>query len=153
MLRRGVFYIAPQQADGCGATNPKIDSPAQLVDATRTGRAMATRFIYVTAANPEQAKSIGEALVAERLAACANILAPMASIYRWQGKIRHDTEAVLIAKTRADLVERVIARVRALHTYTVPCVVSLAIEAGNPDFLQWIADETAPASAAPSGGA
>lgn len=109
---------------------------------------MATRFIYVTAANPEQAKAIGEALVAERLAACANILTPMASIYRWQGKIQHDTEAVLIAKTRAELVEQVIARVRALHTYTVPCIVSLAIEAGNPDFLQWIADETTPAPGA-----
>ncbi len=109
---------------------------------------MATRFIYVTAANPEQAKAIGEALVAERLAACANILAPMASIYRWQGKIQHDTEAVLIAKTRADLVEQVIARVRALHTYTVPCIVSLAIDAGNPDFLDWIANETTQAPGA-----
>ena len=107
---------------------------------------MATRFIYVTAANPEQAQAIGEALVAERLAACANILAPMISIYRWQGKIQHDTEAVLIAKTRADLVERVIERVRELHSYTVPCVVSLAIEQGNPAFLQWIADETAGAA-------
>jgi periplasmic divalent cation tolerance protein len=110
---------------------------------------MATRFIYVTAANPEQAKTIGEALVSERLAACANILAPMASIYRWQGKIQHDTEAVLIAKTRAELVERVIARVKALHSYTVPCVVSLPIEQGNPDFLGWIEAETAPAGAGP----
>jgi len=109
---------------------------------------MAIRFIYVTAANPEQAKTIGEALVAERLAACANILAPMASIYRWEGEIRHDTEAVLIVKTRAELVERVIARVRELHSYTVPCIVSLVIEAGNPAFLKWIADETA---AAPAG--
>ena len=105
---------------------------------------MATRFIYVTAATPEQARQIGEALVEERLAACANILAPMASIYRWEGKIQRDTEAVLIAKTQAALVDKVIARVRALHSYTVPCVVSLAIEAGNPDFLDWIERETAP---------
>lgn len=107
---------------------------------------MATRFIYVTAANPEQARKIGEALVEERLAACANILAPMQSIYRWEGKVQHDTEAVLIAKTRADLVKKVIARVRALHSYAVPCVVSLAVEAGNPDFLDWIARETAPSA-------
>jgi periplasmic divalent cation tolerance protein len=106
---------------------------------------MSTRFIYITAANSEQARKIGEALVEERLAACANILAPMQSIYRWEGKIQHDTEAVLIAKTQAALVDKVIARVRALHSYTVPCVVSLAIEAGNPDFLDWIARETAPA--------
>lgn len=109
---------------------------------------MATRLLYVTAANAEQAKTIGEVLVQERLVACVNILAPMSSIYWWQGQIQRDTEAVLIAKTRAELVERVIARVKALHSYTVPCVVSLAIEQGNPAFLQWIADETAPAQGA-----
>ena len=107
---------------------------------------MATRFICVTAANAEQAHEIGEALVDERLVACANILAPMRSIYRWEGKVRRDTEAVLIAKTRGELVEKVIARVRELHSYTVPCVVSLAVEAGNPDFLDWIARETAPSA-------
>jgi periplasmic divalent cation tolerance protein len=103
---------------------------------------MATRFLYVTAANAEQAKTIGEALVRERLVACVNILAPMSSIYWWQGEVQRDTEAVLIAKTRVELVERVIARVKALHSYTVPCVVSLAIEQGNPDFLGWIEAET-----------
>jgi periplasmic divalent cation tolerance protein len=110
---------------------------------------MTARFLYVTAANADEAKTIGVALVQERLVACANILGPIASIYWWQGKIQHDSEAVLVAKTRADLVERVIARVKALHSYTVPCVVSLAIEQGNPDFLRWIAAETAPAGAQP----
>jgi len=113
---------------------------------------MGMRFLYVTAANAEQAKTIGEALVQERLVACANILAPISSIYWWQGKVQHDTEAVLVAKTRADLVQQAIARVKALHTYTVPCVVSLAIEEGNPDFLSWIETETSglpPAEAKP----
>ncbi len=110
---------------------------------------MTARFLYVTAANAEEAKAIGEALVQERLVACANILGPIASIYWWQGKVQQESESVLIAKTRSDLVERVIARVKALHSYTVPCVVSLAIEQGNPDFLRWIAAETAPAEAQP----
>jgi periplasmic divalent cation tolerance protein len=110
---------------------------------------MASRFLYMTAANPEEARKIGEALVQDRLVACVNILAPMSSIYWWQGAVQRDTEAVLIAKTEAALVERVIARVKALHGYTVPCIVSLAIEAGNPDFLRWIADETRPAGDAP----
>ena len=103
---------------------------------------MSTRFLYITATNTEEARTIGETLVAERLVACANILAPMSSIYWWQGRIQRDTEAVLIAKTRAELVDRAIARVKALHSYTVPCVVSLAIEQGNPDFLGWIEAET-----------
>ena len=110
---------------------------------------MTTRFLYVTAANADEAKTIGEALVKERLAACANIIGPVASIYWWQGQMQRDSEAVLIAKTRADLVERVVARVKALHSYTVPCVVSLAIEQGNPDFLRWIEAETSGAGGKP----
>ncbi len=106
---------------------------------------MTTRFLYVTTANADEAKTIGEALVAERLVACVNILGPIASIYWWQGKVQRDSEVALIAKTRGDLVDRVVARVKALHSYTVPCVVSLAVENGNPDFLRWIAAETAPA--------
>lgn len=105
---------------------------------------MNARLLYVTAPNVAEAERIGEALVQERLVACANILGPIASIYWWQGKVQRDAEAVLIAKTRADLVERVVARVKELHSYTVPCVVSLAIEQGNADFLSWIAAETAP---------
>ncbi len=108
---------------------------------------MTARLLYVTAPNVAEAERIGEALVQERLVACANILGPIASIYWWQGKVQRDAEAVLIAKTRADLVERVVARVKELHSYTVPCVVSLAIEQGNADFLRWIAAETAPAGA------
>jgi periplasmic divalent cation tolerance protein len=107
--------------------------------------AMTMRFLYVTASNADEAKEIGEALVQERLVACANILGPIASIYWWQGRVQRESEAVLVAKTRAELVEHVIARVKALHSYTVPCIVSLPIEQGNPDFLGWIAAETAEA--------
>lgn len=104
---------------------------------------MTTRFLYVTAANGDEARKIGEALVQERLVACANIFAPIASIYWWEGRVRRDSEAVLIAKTRVELVASVVARVKALHSYAVPCVVSLPIEQGNPDFLRWIEAETA----------
>lgn len=108
---------------------------------------MEARFLYVTAPNADEARAIGETLVQERLVACANVLGPISSIYWWQGQVQHETEAVLIAKTRADLVERVVARVKALHSYTVPCVVSLPIDQGNPDFLRWIGAETTPAGA------
>ena len=107
---------------------------------------MAAQMIYVTAASPEQAQAIAEALVQERLVACANVIAPVSSVYWWQGRVQRDTEAVLIAKTRAERVDQIIARVRELHSYTVPCVVSLPIEQGNPAFLQWIEVETRPAA-------
>ncbi len=103
---------------------------------------MDLRFVYMTAATREEARRIGRALVEERLAACVNILPGMNSLYWWQGAVQDEQETVLIAKTRAALVERLSERVRALHSASVPCVVALAIEGGNPAFLQWIVDET-----------
>lgn len=99
-------------------------------------------LIYVTAPSAEEALKLGRALVGERLAACANVLPGMESVYWWEGKLAEDSEAVLILKTRADLVEALTERVRALHPYTCPCVVALPIASGNPAFLEWIGEET-----------
>lgn len=104
---------------------------------------MDVRLLYITAGSRDEAKKIGRALVEARLAACANIIDGMDSIYWWQGKLTEDREAVLIIKTRADLVSAVTARIKALHSYTVPCVVALPILDGNPDYIDWIGQETA----------
>jgi periplasmic divalent cation tolerance protein len=102
-------------------------------------------LIYMTAGSEQEAKGLGRTLVEERLAACANVLPGMTSIYWWEGQAQHDQEVVLIAKTRADLVDALTERVLELHSYSCPCVVALPIEGGNPAFLQWIVDETAEA--------
>ena len=99
-------------------------------------------FAYITAGSPDEAARIGRALVEERLAACVNILPGMTSIYRWEGAVETAAEAVLIAKTRADLFERLTARVRELHSYAVPCVVELRVGRGNPDYLDWLQRES-----------
>ncbi|MGE0658623.1 MAG: divalent-cation tolerance protein CutA [Reyranellaceae bacterium] len=99
-------------------------------------------FVYVTTATIEQARAIGRRLVEDRLAACANVLPGIESIYRWQGAIETAQESVLILKTRAALVDQLAARVRELHTYDCPCVVALPIVAGNPAYLRWIETET-----------
>ena len=99
-------------------------------------------FAYMTASSPEEARRLGRALVEARLAACVNILDRMTSLYWWQGKIEEGNEAVLIAKTTRDKLEALTAKVKALHSYTVPCVVGLPIVGGNADFLGWIAAET-----------
>lgn len=101
------------------------------------------RFIYITTGSQAEARKIATALVAERLAACANIIPGMRSIYRWEGKIEEAEETVLIAKTSKDRVPALIERVRALHSYDCPCVVSLAVEDGNPEYLDWLAAQTA----------
>jgi periplasmic divalent cation tolerance protein len=106
---------------------------------------MAVFFCYVTAGSRDEALSIGRTVVQERLAACANVVDGMTSIYWWQGALEQAVEAMLILKTRAELVERLIERIRQLHSYDCPCVVALPVAAGNPDYLDWIARETAPA--------
>jgi len=102
---------------------------------------MAAIFIYMTAGNKAEAQKIAKALVEHRLAACVNILENMQSIYRWEEEIQEDTEVVLIAKTTARLVSELIEKVKSLHSYDCPCIVSLPILDGNPPFLNWIHDE------------
>ncbi|MCX8102610.1 MAG: divalent-cation tolerance protein CutA [Geminicoccaceae bacterium] len=103
---------------------------------------MELRWCWVTCATREEAERIGRAVVEARLAACANILPGIASIYHWQGGIESSEEVGLVLKTRADLVDALVAAVRALHSYTVPCVVALPIGEGNPDYLAWLVAET-----------
>ena len=106
---------------------------------------MELRFVYITTQNSEEARRIGRALVEERLAACVNILDGMHSIYWWEGEIQDDRETVLIAKTRDALLPALIERVKALHSYSCPCVVALPIIAGNPEYLAWLREEARPA--------
>ena len=101
------------------------------------------RVLYVTAASRDEALSIGRALVEERLAACANVLPGLTSLYWWEGRMGRAEEAVLILKPRAELVEAATEKVQALHAYTCPCVVVLPVEGGNPDYLDWLRRETA----------
>ncbi len=106
-------------------------------------------LLYITASGPEEAERLGRTLVEERLAACANIIPGMRSIYWWQGTLETAAETVLILKTREELVAAATGRVKALHSYSCPCVLSLPVAAGNPAYLQWLRDETR--SAPPEG--
>ena len=103
---------------------------------------MSYSLIYITAADAEEAKALGRALVEARLAACANVLPGIVPIFRWEGEVQEGSEVALIAKTRAALVDKVIEFVKERHSYDCPCVVALPIEKGNPAFLDWIAEET-----------
>ena len=103
---------------------------------------MKLNLVYVTTKDKDEARRIGRALVESRLAACVNIIDGVNSIYWWEGEVQDETEAVLIAKTKEALVPELIEKVKALHSYSCPCVVSLPIQDGNPDFLSWIESET-----------
>jgi len=101
-------------------------------------------LVYMTAGSHDEAVRIGHDLVAERLAACVNVLGPMTSVYEWQGRTQEDTEVAFLAKTRRAQVDALTARVKALHSYDCPCVVVLPIDGGNPAFLQWLGEQTTP---------
>ena len=103
---------------------------------------MAQTLIYVTAGSRDEALAIARELVNSRLAACANILAGTTSVYHWEGEVCEEEEVSLILKTRDDLVERLVEKVKDLHSYDCPCVVSLPISGGNAAFLEWIDAET-----------
>ena len=100
--------------------------------------------VCVTAPSRAEAEAISRALVEARLAASVNIVPAVSSFYWWEGALREGDEAMLWAKTRSDLVEPLTAKVKALHSYTCPCVIALPITGGNPDYLAWIDAETSP---------
>jgi periplasmic divalent cation tolerance protein len=98
-------------------------------------------LIYITARDTSQARDIGRYLVESRLAACANIFDGMNSMYIWQGQFQDDQEAVLIAKTTQARMKALIEAVKERHDYECPCIVAMPITEGNPDFMNWIADQ------------
>jgi periplasmic divalent cation tolerance protein len=98
------------------------------------------RIILSTAASREEADRIANALVERRLAACVNVVGPMASVYRWQGKVEKADEFLLLIKTSAARFPEVAAAIRELHSYDVPECIELAVTAGSDAYLTWIAD-------------
>lgn len=103
---------------------------------------MGHRLVYVTAPGMDEAQALARLAVERRLAACANILPGMRSLYWWQGRMESAEEVVLLLKTTEALVEVLMQALTDAHSYDCPCVVSLPIESGNPAFLQWIEEET-----------
>jgi periplasmic divalent cation tolerance protein len=88
---------------------------------------MKVHLIYMTAGNKEEAKTIGKELITSGLAACVNIVDNMNSMYMWENELQDDNETILIAKTEETRVPALIEKVKSLHSYDCPCVLSLEI--------------------------
>lgn len=97
-------------------------------------------LVLVTAPSQDDAGRIANALVEERLAACVNIVAAIDSVYRWEGRVTTDREALLIIKTTAARYEQIEQRVKQLHTYSTPEVIAIKIDRGSSDYLSWLSD-------------
>lgn len=97
--------------------------------------------VLVTFPDKDCAKRIAEEVIEKKLAACVNMF-PVESIYRWEGSIQHDCEVSGIFKIRSEDFEEFSERVRSLHPYEVPCIVSYQINNGTDDYLNWIREST-----------
>ena len=98
--------------------------------------------IWINCPDRASAEAIADAVVAERLAACANILAPVSSIYRWKGAIERAEEVPLVLKSRASLFATLSRRVKALHPYEVPSIAATGLPLVEQDYADWLAAET-----------
>ena len=100
------------------------------------------RIVLTTAGSPQEAEKIARALVEGRLAACVNIVPQIQSVYRWKDKIEHETEWLLIIKTKTNLFESVADAIKELHSYELPECVMLEVRSGSERYLNWIRENT-----------
>jgi len=98
--------------------------------------------VLVTCGSEEEALKIANALIDDHLAACVNLVAPVRSIYRWEGKIWDEKEWLLIIKTQRHRFEALENKVKSLHSYSVPEIISLLITDGSSAYLNWIRENT-----------
>jgi len=97
--------------------------------------------VFITAPDEEEASRIARTVVEERLAGCVNIVKGIRSIYSWEGKVEDEHEVLMVVKTRRDLFGMLEKRVKELHSYSVPEIISLPITEGSAEYLKWLEHE------------
>ncbi len=99
-------------------------------------------LVFTTLPNADKAHEVAKTLVEERLAACANLLPAVRSIYRYQDKLQDEYEVMVLFKTRAENVERLKARLLELHPYEIPEILAIPVESGYQAYLDWLGAQT-----------
>jgi periplasmic divalent cation tolerance protein len=94
--------------------------------------------VLMTAGSCEEAEQIAQTLVADMLAACVNVIPGITSVYRWEGQVQRHREWLLLAKSRQDVLDELIQRVQALHSYDVPEIIALPLVGGSEEYLRWV---------------
>ncbi len=94
-----------------------------------------TCFISVP---PDKARSMARRFVVDKLAACVQIIDPISSVYRWEGEVREDTEALLLLKTQAALTDKIKILLKEIHPYEVPELIVIPVQDGYEPYLSWV---------------
>lgn len=102
-----------------------------------------TLLVFTNAPDRAVAMRLAQTLVEERLAACVNVLAGCTSVYRWNGAVETAEELPVLIKTRAGRYDELEAAIRRIHPYELPEIVAVPLVRGLPDYLEWVAGETA----------
>ena len=97
-------------------------------------------IVLVTTANKAEAEKIAQALLKEKLIACANIVSPVTSFFHWSGKIDKAEECLVVMKSRLDLFAELAERVKVLHSYEVPEILAVPIVEGSKAYLGWMGE-------------
>lgn len=99
---------------------------------------MDTILVYTVCSNEEEAKKLASSLIEEGLAACVNILPGLSSCYKWEGKICYENEYLLLIKALESEYKMLETRIKALHSYSIPCILKLPLLGGNAEYLGWL---------------
>ncbi|MEW6543139.1 MAG: divalent-cation tolerance protein CutA [Nitrospirota bacterium] len=99
-------------------------------------------IVFVTASSEEEAVTIGRKLVEGELVACANVIPRIRSVFRWEGKVAEEQEALLILKSRMELFDQLEKAVKSLHSYSVPEIIAVPLAKGAGNYLDWISEMT-----------
>ncbi len=102
-----------------------------------------TLLVFTNLPDRDAALGLARALVERRLAACVNVLGGCTSVYRWQGDVEEAAEVPVLVKTRAARYPELEALIRELHPYELPEIVAVPVVRGLPEYLDWVAEETA----------
>jgi periplasmic divalent cation tolerance protein len=98
--------------------------------------------IFITTGTDGEARRVAEVLLEQRKAACINIVPTVTSLFWWKDRIESDQESLLIVKSKASLLDEIVSLVKGVHSYDVPEVIASPIIGGNPDYLNWIGQQT-----------
>jgi periplasmic divalent cation tolerance protein len=105
--------------------------------------------VLVTASSQEEATDIATDLVSTMLAACVNVVPGVTSVYRWEGKVQHSQEWLLVIKSRRDVLDALVQRVQAVHSYGLPEIIAFPLTGGSDDYLHWLDREIRGSSHSP----